>query len=109
MFGGMNGRAAFGAAGYRAVKTVLKRELRRSCNYGGGEAEGLLHGLAAVVFAGEQSSPLWCTAYNSPPAIPVFRAGYTKNPTQGIPRAGFAFCKDFCGVHGYSNIAVVML
>lgn len=46
MFGGMNGRAAFGAAGYRAVKTVLKWELRRSCNYGGGEAEGLLHGLA---------------------------------------------------------------
>lgn len=46
MLGGMSGRAAFGAVGYRAVKTVLKRELRRSCNYGGGEAEGLLHGLA---------------------------------------------------------------
>lgn len=45
MFGGMSGRAAFGATGYRAVKTVAKRELRRSCNYGGGEAEGVLHGL----------------------------------------------------------------
>lgn len=46
MFGGMSGRAAFGAAGYRAVKTVLKRELRRSCNYGGGEAEGLRYRFA---------------------------------------------------------------
>lgn len=46
MFGGMNGRAALGAAGYRAVKTVATRELRRSCNYGGGEAEGVLHELA---------------------------------------------------------------
>lgn len=46
MFGGMSGGAAFGAAGYRAVKTVAKRELRRSCNYEGGEAERLLHGLA---------------------------------------------------------------
>ena len=43
MLGGMSGRAAFGAAD---IKTVLKRELRRSCNYGGGEAEGLFHGLA---------------------------------------------------------------
>jgi len=48
LFGGMNGRAAFGAVRYRAVKTVLKRELRRSCNYGGDEAEGLLHGLAHI-------------------------------------------------------------
>ncbi len=45
MLGGMSGRAAFGAVGYRTVKTVAKRELRRSCNYGGGEAEGVLHGL----------------------------------------------------------------
>ena len=89
MFGGMNGRAAFGAAGYRAVKTVLKRELRRSCNYGGGEAEGLLHGLAAVVFAGEQSSPLWCTAYNSPPRNSRFprrihKKSYPRNPSGRI-------------------------
>ncbi len=46
MFGGMNGRAAFGAAGYRAAKTEAKQELRHSCNYGGGETEGVLHGLA---------------------------------------------------------------
>lgn len=55
----------------------------------GGEAEGLLHGLAAVVSAGDKVRP-YGVPLITPPAIPVFRAGYTKNPTQGIPRAGFA-------------------
>lgn len=45
--------------------------------------------VSRCVFCGQRSSPLRCTAYNSH-AIPVFRAVYTKNPTQGTPRAGFA-------------------
>ena len=96
MFGGMNGRAAFGAAGYRAVKTVLKRELRRSCNYGGGEAEGVLHGLAAVVSAGDKVHPYGVPLITPPPRNPRFsrrihKKSYPRNPSGRICR----FVKTF--------------
>lgn len=102
MLGGMSGRAAFGAAGYRAVKTVLKRELRRSCNYGGGEAEGLLHGLAAVVSAGNEVPPYGVPLITHP-QFPFF-APYTQKILPKEPLG-----QDLRFVKAFAECAVIRI
>lgn len=66
------------------------------------------HTLAAVVSAGNEVHPYGVPLITHP-QFPFF-APYTQKilPKESLGQ-DLPFCKHFCGVRGYSNIAVVML